>query len=250
MLRALVLLLLLLNALFFSWTQGWLDGVVGIKAGGQHEPERLTQQVHPERIVLLEPKAAAALQTRACLESGPLAGDAALAEAQAALQRAGFTPADWQTQSSEQSGVWAVASIKLPSKDFQARKEETYKKLKISYEFLSGMPDEMPTLLLSRHDSEKAAAAALEALSQRALKGLRVLQLQAPSKRHKLLLPQVDGLQQTRLAGLKDAALASGFKACPVPPAAAASSASAAAGQEMTSAASAASASAGAAAKP
>lgn len=251
MLRALVLLLLLLNALFFGWTQGWLDGVIGLKAGGVHEPERLNQQVNPESIKLLEPKLAAALQTRACLESGPLNSEAALSETQAALQGAGFSAADWQVQSSEQAGVWAVASIRLPTKDFQARKEETYKKLKISFEYLSGMPEEMPTLLLSRHDSEKAAAAALEALSQRALKGLRVLQLQAPSKRYKLLLPQLDGLQQGRVANLKDAAaVAAGFKACPVQPAAAAAASSAASAAPAASGASGASSAAALGPKP
>ncbi len=230
MLRALVLLLLLLNALFFGWTQGWLDAVVGLKAGGAHEPERLTQQVKPESIQLLEPQAAVALQTRVCLESDLFPSETALNETQTALQGLGLTAADWQVQSSEQAGVWAVASIRLPSKDFQARKEETYKKLKISFEYLSGMPEEMPSMLLSRHDSEKAAAAALEALSQRALKGLRVLQLQAPSKRFKLLLPQLDGMQQARVTGLKDGAVAAaGFKACPTPPAAPASPAAASA---------------------
>jgi hypothetical protein len=227
MLRALVVLLLLLNALFFGWTQGWLDRVVGIKAGGDREPERIAKQVHPERITLLSPQAASALQTRSCLELGPLPSDAALAEAQAALQRAGFAASDWQVQTNEQPGVWAVASIRLPTKDFQARKEETYKKMKIAFEHLSGPPEELPSLVLSRHASDKAAAAALEALSQRSLKGLRVLQLQAPLKRHSLLLAKVDGAQQAKLAGLtKEPGLAGGFKACAAPAAASSPSSS------------------------
>lgn len=230
MLRALVVTLLVLNALFYGWTQGWLDRVVGIKAGGDREPERIAKQVNPERIALLSPQAAAALQTRQCLALGPLNGDTALAEAQAVLQRAGFAANDWQIQSAEQAGVWAVASIRLPSKDFQARKEETYKKMKIAFEYLSGPPEELPTLVLSRHASDKAAAAALEALSQRALKGLRVLQLQAPLTRHNLSVPRADGAQQAKLAGLaKEPALAGGFKACAAAAPAAASSGAASA---------------------
>lgn len=222
MLRALVIALLVLNALFFGWSQGWLDRVVGIKAGGDREPERLAQQINPERITLLSPQAASALQTRSCLALGPFNGDAALAEAQAALQRAGFAASDWQLQTAEQAGVWAVASIRLPSKDFQARKEETYKKMKIAFEYLSGPPEELPTMVLSRHASDKAAQAALEALTQRALKGLRVLQLQAPLIRHSLSIPKADGAQQAKLAGL-------GFKACAAPaPAVAASGAASA----------------------
>ncbi|MCV2370371.1 hypothetical protein [Roseateles oligotrophus] len=230
MLRALVLLLLLLNAAFFGWTQGWLDPLVGIKASGDREPERIAQQLHPERVTLLSPQAAAALQTRSCLELGPLNGDTALAEAQAVLQRAGFTASDWQAQSSEQAGVWAVATIRLPSKDFQARKEETYKKMKIGFEYLSGPPEELPTMVLSRHASDKAAAAALEALTQRSLKGLRVMQLQAPLQRHSLRVPKADSAQTAKLMGLaKEPALHGGFRACAAQPAEAAASAAAAA---------------------
>ena len=241
MLRALVLLLVLLNALFWGWTQGWLDQVIGIKARGDSEPERIAKQVHPERVTLLSPQAAAALQTRSCLQLGPLSGDKALADAQAALQRAGFTASDWQAESSEQPGVWAVASIRLPSKDFQARKEETYKKMRIAFEYLSGPPEELPTMVLSRHASDKAAQTALDALAQRQLKGLRVLQLQAPQSRHNLIIAKADGAQQAKLLSLaKEPALQGGFKACVAQAAGpAASAASAASAPAAASAASA-----------
>jgi hypothetical protein len=243
MLRALVLLLLLLNGLFFSWTRGWLDGVTGIRATGDREPERLAAQVHPERITLLSPQAALALQTRSCLELGPLTGDTALAEVQTLLQRAGLTSADWQAQSVEQPGVWAVATIRLPSKDFQARKEETYKKMRISFEYLSGPPEELPTMVLSRHASDKAAQSALEALTQRSLKGLRVMQLQAPMQRHSLRVPKADSAQTAKLQGLaKEPALHGGFRACasqavgPAASAASAASSSSATGAAASSA--------------
>ncbi|MDC8770371.1 hypothetical protein [Roseateles albus] len=229
MLRALVLLLIVLNGLFFAWTRGWLDGATGIKASGDREPQRISAQVHPELITLLSPQAAAALQARSCLELGPLNGDAALAEAQTVLQRAGLTASDWQAQTSELPGVWALATIRLPSKDFQARKEETYKKMKIGFEYLSGPPEELPTMVLSRHASDKAALAALDALTQRQLKGLRVMQLQAPQQRHKLIVPKADSSQAAKLLGLaKEPALHGGFRACSAPAASAASAATAA----------------------
>ena len=64
------------------------------------------------------------------------------------------------------------------------------------------MPDEQPSLLLSRHASEKAAEAALEAFSQRALKGLRVLQLQKAETSHKLRFEAADGALQAQLRTL------------------------------------------------
>ena len=53
MLRALIVALLLANLAFFTWTQGWLDAVVGVRAIGDREPERLQRQVRPDLIRIL-----------------------------------------------------------------------------------------------------------------------------------------------------------------------------------------------------
>lgn len=243
MLRALVVGLILLNALFYGWTQGWLDAAVGIKARGDREPERVARQLHPERVQVLTAQPAArstaAGQTRFCQALGPLDGATALAAATAALAQAGIGPGDWQERLTEQPGVWAVATIRMPSKEFQARKEATYTTLKLPYEFLPGPPEEMPSLVLSRHPSEKAAAAALENFSQRALKGLRVLPLQAAIRRHSLVFAKADPALQTRLAGLMQAGpLAASFRPCAEPTADGASTASQAASPAATPAAS------------
>jgi len=228
MLRLLLVLLLAANAAFFAWTQGWLDSVTGLRAQGDREPERLQQQLHPEALTLVSPQTARALQTRACLELGPVEGDDALRGLQAQLDKAGVAPGEWQDIASEVAGVWAVATIKFPNKEFQTRKEETYKRLKISYEYLNGPADEMPSMLLSRHASEKAAADQVEALSQRALKGLRVLPLQAPKALHLLRFAQADGGLQARLAAIKNGGSLS-LKPCAAEVAAASAAASAAA---------------------
>lgn len=228
MLRALLILLLAANAAFFAWTQGWLDTITGLRAQGDREPERLQQQQHPERLTLVSPQNAKALQTRACLELGPVDGNEALRGLQAQLDKAGVAAGEWQDIASEVAGVWAVATIKFPNKEFQTRKEETYKRLKISYEYLSGPADEMPSMLLSRHASEKAAADQVEALSQRALKGLRVLPLQAPKAQHLLRFAQADGGLQARLAAIKNGGSLS-LKPCAAEVAAAAASAAASA---------------------
>lgn len=54
MLRSLVLVLMLVNAAFYAWSQGWLNEVVGIKPDAQHEPQRLTQQVHADKLIVLK----------------------------------------------------------------------------------------------------------------------------------------------------------------------------------------------------
>lgn len=221
--RVVVLVLLAVNALFFIWSRGWLDGVTGLPAEGGREPQRVAAQQHPDRIQPLAASAAAAAAQRSCLELGPLEGDAALAAAQAALKSAG---AETQVRSSEQAGVWVVATIKLADPEFRARKEATYKGLRINFEPLEGLPAEQPAFVLSRHATQAEADNQAEAFDKRGLKGLRVLELKKPSNRHTLVIAQADGLLAARLKASKDAALAADFKACSAAPAPAASAAS------------------------
>lgn len=68
MLRSLVLILLLVNAGFFAWSHGWLNDVVGVKPDVQHEPQRLSREMHADKIVVLAP--ASALPARSTTPSG------------------------------------------------------------------------------------------------------------------------------------------------------------------------------------
>ena len=54
MLRGLLLALVLANLAFFFWSQGGLGTAGGSTAAGQHEPERLLRQMHPEAVQLLQ----------------------------------------------------------------------------------------------------------------------------------------------------------------------------------------------------
>jgi hypothetical protein len=107
-----------------------------------------------------------------------------------------------------------VATIRLDNAEFRARKEATYKQLKLAFEPLEGLPAEQPAFVLSRHASAADAQAEVLAMDKRGLKGLRVLALQPPRSRHSLVIPQADGLLAGKLRGLKDPALGAGFKAC------------------------------------
>ncbi len=59
MLRAFLAALIFANLLFFAYSRGSLDGVLGLRAGGDREPERLAKQVRPQTIRLLPMNAAA-----------------------------------------------------------------------------------------------------------------------------------------------------------------------------------------------
>ena len=64
MLRALVVLLLAANLLFFAFDRGWLDGFAGVAARSEREPQRMTQQQTPDAVALLAPQGAEASFTR------------------------------------------------------------------------------------------------------------------------------------------------------------------------------------------
>lgn len=105
MLRALVLLLFLANLLFYLWIQGWLTSFVGVQPGGQHEPDRMARQVHPEVVRVLPPESASAAASGASdVAAAPVAASAA------------SEPADVASAASAAaaSGVSAAASVVKP----------------------------------------------------------------------------------------------------------------------------------------
>ena len=62
MLRTLALGLVGANLLFLAWTQGWLGSAAPVPPALQgREPDRLLQQVRPDTVTVLRPRAAAAL---------------------------------------------------------------------------------------------------------------------------------------------------------------------------------------------
>jgi len=223
MLRALVLMLLVLTLGFLAWSSGWVEQLGGQPAHGGREPERLKRQLATDSIKVAPalPSPPVAAQP-ICLETALLTGDEALRSAGAALERAGVPASAIADQRTERSGVWAVLTIKMPNRDFQTRKEETLKRMRVPFEVLKGVPAEDPSLLLSRHDSEAAAEKAMEALSQRLIKGLRVMQLSPAVTQHRLRLAQADPGWGPKLQG-------AGFARCEAPAVAPAASAASAA---------------------
>ena len=85
--RTLLLLLLLANAAFFAWAQGWLAPAFPAPRHTERETQRLSAQVRPDSVTVLSPQAASAAMLAAhntapvCLEAGPYtAAEASTAE--------------------------------------------------------------------------------------------------------------------------------------------------------------------------
>ena len=221
MLRALVLLLVLANAAFYAWTQGWLDDAVGVRAIGDREPERIARQVHPELIRILPPDAVASsasaaqagVGTLACLEAGPFT-DAEFAAAEAALQAAAPQLASSRWARIETSGAWIVYMGRYASREALAKKEEELRRRDVPFEELRDTPALEPGLALGRFNQRAQADAALARLVQQDIHTARVTQLAPAASTFMLRVASADTALATRLSALKSGALGRGFAAC------------------------------------
>lgn len=220
MLRALVIALALANLAFWSWTQGWLDGVVGVRANGDREPERLARQVRPESVRILPATAATAAasepEASACLEAGPF-DEAGLAAARA-VALAAAPSASLSDVKTAQPAAWIVYMGKYADKGLLAAKEEELKRRKVAYEEVAGSPGLAPGLSLGRFDDKAAAEQALAEFARQGVRTAKVVEAVAASTSHRLRAEQADAALAARLSALSDAALGKGFTPCEVAP--------------------------------
>jgi hypothetical protein len=201
MLRTLVVLLLLANAGFFAWREGWLDGVVGVSTQQGREPERLKQQVNPERLIVLAPQgqvAASVAASGSSAASAPTeAASGAASVANAASSTAGpagvcqeagpFTPDEykqvsallgqrlpsgsWSGETVAVQGLWLVYMGPYPDQDTYLRKQTELRRIKgMNFEEVRSPAKLAMGLALGRYQSEEQATAAIETMK---LKGVR-----------------------------------------------------------------------------
>ncbi len=222
MLRAAVLLLLLLNAVFFVWTQGWLDTVLGDSRFGAREPERLLRQINPDRVRLVSPgEASGAGSSNLKSDGGGAAGGLASgvasgsaggfavgmtdspAAASAAERRAECLEAgpfdnrsiaaaeaalaplpagSWQRVSSEGRARHIVYMGRFADTDALRKKSEELSRLKLPHQAVSGAPELQPGLSLGSFDTRAAAESALATLANRGVRTARVATLSADSR--------------------------------------------------------------------
>jgi hypothetical protein len=211
MLRAFVALLVLANVVFWAWSQGWLDGIVGVKARGDREPERLALQLHPELVVVL-PKMPAAATAPSCVESGPYA-PTEVAAAEAAL-RSAVPGVAWTNARTEQPGQWVVYMGGYPDRDTMKRKEDEISRVGVRFDE-QALPGDGPFgLVLGRYDDRAAADRALAQVQQRGVRTARVVVASLPAITHMLRVERAEPAQFAQLLALKNDALGKGFAAC------------------------------------
>jgi hypothetical protein len=225
MLRALVLVLLLGNAGFFAWSQGWLAPLLPPRADPR-EPERLAAQFKPELVTVLTPKAAseamAAVAAAAseptatvCLEAGPFT-EAGVVAAEEALSQNSVPDGSVSREAVATAFTWGVVMGRFPDRDALRAKADELKRLGVRYDELSAPPSLAPGLRLGNYSDKYGAEAALNNLSLKGVRTARVAQLPTGPVQQWLRAPNADAELQTRLRSLPNDKLGAGFRACAV----------------------------------
>lgn len=223
MLRALVLVLLLANAAFLAWNQGWLDPLLPPRADPR-EPERMAAQHRPELITVLTPRAASAAMAAvaaaaseptatACLEAGPFT-EAGVAAAEEALSLNSVPEGSVNREAVATAFTWGVVMGRFPDRDALRAKADELRRLGVRYDELAGPPALVPGLRLGNFSDKYGAEAALNNLSLKGVRTARVVQLPSGPVQQWLRAPRADAELQTRLRSLPNDKLGAGFRPC------------------------------------
>jgi hypothetical protein len=200
MLRLAVLLLVLANAAYAAWSQGFL-AAWGIASPQQSEPQRLEQQIKPQVLRILGPEEVRRLETAAlgsaakapeCLQAGPIEGSQVIGLRQALEP---WPAGSWSLEPVVEPARWIIYMGKYQTQGSLDRKMAELREIGVSFEPLSNAALE-PGLSLGAFTSQAAANQQLAALSRRGVRTAKVLQERPETRGQLLKLPAVvDGLR-------------------------------------------------------
>ncbi len=218
MLKLIVALLLLANAAFFVWSQGFLRAW-DFAPKQQTEPERIAQQINPDAIRLLKPDEARRLDVAATVVAKPLeclqAG--AFDDIQATVLRksleASLPVGSWVLEPMREAPRWIVYMGKYPNADALAKKRNELAALNLKLEALTNPSLELG-FSLGSFETQTAATNALNTLTKRGVRTARVVQERAELRGTNLKLSAVDDALSGRLDEMKAALAGKALRAC------------------------------------
>ena len=224
MLRIAVLILLLANAGYYAWTQGWLRAW-GLAPQEQSEPERMANQIRPEALRILPGKdapapapeaPAAAASTPAgapaggeCLQAGTF--DERQAEALRAAAAA-LPQGSWALEAAVVPGRWMVYMGRFADSEALEKKRAELRSRNVAYDRPGAALE--PGLSLGRFSSEEAATRELANLGKQGVRTARVVQERPEAKAYTLRLPAVDAALRPQLDTLRPALAGKALRAC------------------------------------
>ena len=221
MLRLAVIALLLANAGYYAYTQGWLRSA-GLVTPEQAEPQRLQQQIRPETLKVLRaqgatnnptpppaPAVAPAADTTAaapadageCLQAGIFDEKQATALRTAA---ASLPQGSWTLEPTPITGRWMIYMGRFDDQDTLDKKRAELRARKVDFDRAGGTLE--LGLSLGRFSTEEAAQRGLTALNAQGVRTARVIQERQAATGFILKLPAVtDAQRQQWLATLRPA---------------------------------------------
>ncbi len=236
MLRLAVIALLLANAGYYAYTQGWLRSA-GLVTPEQAEPQRLQQQIRPETLKVLRaqgatnnptpPPAPAAAPAADTAASTPAPTAAAPADAGECLQAgifdekqatalrtaaASLPQGSWTLEPTPIPGRWMVYMGRFDDIETLDRKRAELRARKVDHDRAGGTLE--LGLSLGRFASKEAAERELTNLGTKGVRTARVIQERAEAPGFTLRLPAVNDALRAQLDVLRTAMAGKTLRAC------------------------------------
>lgn len=215
MLRLAVIALLLANAGYYAWSQGWLRSW-GLAPVEQSEPHRLAQQIRPETLRILPARdiapvaPTAANEALAAPSSGTVCLQAGLLEPRQAdavrTAAAALPQGSWSLQSTAIPGRWMVYMGRFADDEALAKKRAELRTRNVPYDRPNN-PALEPGLSLGRFATEEAAQRALTTLSSQGVRTAKVVVERAETQGFTLRLPALDSATRAQAQALLRPAL-------------------------------------------
>ena len=227
MLRLIVLLLILLNAGFYVYAQGYL-AALGFAPAVQTEPHRVNQQIRPEAMRVIGLNKAGQLP----IASPPAQGNANVSastgpteclqvgvfnEEQTFVLRervASVLPqGSWVIENATEPGRWLVYMGKYSNDEAVARKKSELRGLGVVFEVL-GNPALAPGLQLGNFASRADAEQALARIARKGVKTAKVIEDRAEQRGQRLRLAAVDAGLRSQLDGIQSLLAGKAIRPC------------------------------------
>ena len=223
MLRLIVLALILANAGYYAWSQGLL-AAYGYAPATQAEPQRLTQQIKPEALRILNPQQVSQLAAAAPPVQGAMNATATeclqvgiFNEEQTMVLReklvSSLPPNSWVIESALVPARWLVYMGKYNSDEAVVKKKSELRGLGVSFEALNN-PTLEPGLSLGNFKTQGEAQAELERIAKKGVKTAKVIQERAEQRGQMLKLPTVNAALRSQLDAIKPQLAGKAFQTC------------------------------------
>lgn len=232
MLRFALFVLLIANAGYWAWTQGWM-ATLGWAPAVQSEPYRLQQQVRPEVLTIAQPEPASPPTTlkfadtftppaepveevlpefTVCLQSENM-DEAQWSKVQTALRSSDLPADSWEGITTAITGRWMVYLGKFSNDAALDKRRAELRSRKIAYDRAGGSLE--PGLSLGRFSTEEAATRELGNMLNQGIRGARVVQERAPQTLYALRLSHATVAQRNLLRSMSSVLGGKPLQPCP-----------------------------------